>query len=478
MIMSVANYILFVVGLFSFVCAGGQNAVTRMSLQEAVDIANKNNIQVQQSELRVETADINKKQARANMLPNLNGDFNYGWNNGRNIDPFLNVYVNQQLTGSNIGLNSQWVLFNGLQIQNQIRQNKLSHEAAKMDLQQSKETLTLNVILNYLQVLNNEDILVNLENQSAVTKNQVERLEVLIREGAMGQYQLSDMKGQYGNEKVAIVNAKNSLAISKISFCQLLNMPYNKDLVLERNDAPMPAEIYAGAPEEIYNKATEQLALVKAGGLRVESAKRAVKVEKGAYYPRVGLYGSLFSNFSSTTNLNIPGAVSDVLTDNFVLINNVKSPVFAPRQQYTYEEIPYFDQMKNNVGSSFGVAATIPLFNNFRTRYRVEQAKLLEKNAELEKQQIDLNLKQQIDQAHANMQASYNRYNAFKDQYNEYLESFRANEIRFNTGAINSFEYLSAKNNLDKASLNLTQVRYEYIFRTKILDYYQGILSY
>ncbi len=476
--MSGVKYILIVAMVCCMAGVQGQTAGTKLSLQEAVDIALKNNIQVKQSELKVETADINRKQAKANMLPNLNGDFNYGWNNGRNIDPFLNVYVNQQLTGSNIGLTSQWVLFNGLQVQNLIKQNSLTLEASKMDLQQNKETLTMNVILNYLQVLSNEDILVNLENQATVTKNQVERLEVLVREGAKGQYQLSDMKGQYANEKVAIVNARNSVEISKMNFCQLLNMPYNKDLALERNDAPMPSEVYAGTPEEIYRKASEQLAIVKAGGLRVESAKRAVKVEKGAYYPRIGLYGNLFSNYSSTTNRNIPGAVTDVLTDNYVLVNNVKSLVYSPRQQFTSEEIPYFDQMKNNVGSSFGIGASIPLFNNFRTKYRVEQAKVMAKNAELEKQLIDLNLKQQVDQAYANMLASYNRYAAFQEQYNEYLESFRANEIRFNTGAINSFEYLSAKNNLDRARLSLTQVRYEYIFRTRILDYFQGMLSY
>jgi outer membrane protein len=476
--MKLFKHILFVTMVICGAAVHGQTTVARLSLQEAVDIAVKNNIQVKQAGLKVETAEINRKQARANMLPNLNGDFNYGWNNGRNIDPFLNVYVNQQLTGSNIGLTSQWVLFNGLQVQNLIKQNSLSLEASKMDLQQNKETLTMNVILNYLQVLSNEDILVNLENQAAVTKNQVERLEVLVREGAKGQYQLSDMKGQYANDKVAIVNARNSLEISKMNFCQLLNMPYSKELALERNDAPMPTEMYAGTPEDIYKKATEQLALVKAGGLRVESAKRAIKVEQGAYYPRIGLYGNLFSNYSSTTNRNIPGTISDVLTDNYVLVNNVKSPVYTPRQQFTSEGIPYFDQMKNNIGSSFGVGATIPLFNNLRTKYRVEQARVVAKNAELEKQQIDLNLKQQVDQAYANMVASYNRYAAFQEQYNEYQESFRANEIRFNTGAINSFEYLSAKNNLDRARLSLTQVRYEYIFRTKILDYFQGVLSY
>jgi outer membrane protein len=286
------------------------------------------------------------------------------------------------------------------------------------------------------------------------------------------------MKGQFANDKVAIVSARNNLDISKITLCQLLNIPYDPGLQLERNDAPMPEEIYAAQPDEIYKKASGQLAIVKAGDLRLESAKHAVKAERGAYFPRLGLYGNLFSNYSSTTTRNIPGAVTDVVTDNYVLVNNVKSPLYTPRQQYTSEDIPYFDQMKNNIGSSFGVAATIPIFNNFRTKYRVEQARVQEKNTMLEKQQIELNLKQQIDQAYAQMQASYNRFKAFQDQYNEYLESFRANEIRFNSGVINSFEYLSSKNNLDRARLSLTQVRYEYIFRTKILDYYQGMLTY
>ena len=75
------------------------------------------------------------------------------------------------------------------------------------------------------------------------------------------------------------------------------------------------------------------------------------------------------------------------------------------------------------------------------------------------------------------MESAYNRYKAVDEQYREYAESFRANEIRFNEGVINSFEYLQAKNNLDRAKLNLTQIRYEYIFRTKILDYFQGKLS-
>ncbi len=454
-----------------------QTGPAKLSLREAVDIAIKNNLTVKQSELRTETADINRKQSKAYLLPNLNGSFNYGWNNGRNIDPFTNTYVNQQLAGSNIGLNGQWNVFNGFQVQNSIKQSKLAYEASKNELQQAKETLTLNVILNYLQVLNNEDLLVNTSNQATVSRQQVDRLEVMVKEGAVGLYLLSDLKGQLANDQVAIVNAQNALDLSRLTLSQLLNIPYNKLLQLERDDTMIPAEMYQGNPEEIYAIAQKNLAIMKATELRVKSAERAVKVEQSQFFPQVALYGNLFSNYSSAAVINNPAGVTDVTTSNYVLVNNIKNPVISPQTNYTTEEIKYSTQMGNNVGSSFGVSAAIPLFNNLRTKYRIDQARVNVKTAETDKQVIELQLKQNIEQAHANMIASFNRFKAYLELYNIYQESFRAIEIRFNTGAINSVEYLTAKNNFDRATINLGQVRYEYLFRTKILDYYQGRLT-
>jgi outer membrane protein len=457
--------------------ASAQDIPERLSLQQAVEIAIRNNITVAQSATRVEAADIDRKQAKANMLPSLNADFNYGWNNGRSIDPFLNIYVNQQLQGSNVSVSGNWNLFNGLQVQNNMKQTKFAHEATKMELQQAKDQLTINVIIAYLQVLSGEDLLLNLESQALVTKNQVERLQVLVSEGARGQYQLSDMKGQYANDQVSIVTAKNSLDIARITLCQLMNIPISKTLQLERNDAPFPQDPYAATPEMIYANG-KNLPGIKATDLRVESAKRAIAVEKGAFMPRIGLYGNLFSNYSSAAETRTLTGTTDVTTDNYVLVNSVKTNVISPQSQFASESISYNNQMKNNIGSGFGVAASIPIFNNLRTKYRVDQAKVQLKAAELDKSQADLTLRQNIEQAYANMESAYNRYKAVDEQYREYAESFRANEIRFNEGVINSFEYLQAKNNLDRARLNLTQIRYEYIFRTKILDYFQGKLSF
>ncbi|MGL6268307.1 MAG: TolC family protein [Chitinophagaceae bacterium] len=453
-----------------------QEVPTRLSLQQAVDIAVKNNIQVKQSSLRMETAEINRKQANADMLPNLNGNFNYGWNNGRNIDPFTNTYVNQEIQGSNVGVSGQWNFFNGLQIHNNKKQQSLNEEASKMDLQQIKENTTIMVIMNYLQVLNNEDLLKNIINQAEVTGKQVERLEIMVKEGAVGGYLLSDMKGQLSNDQVGIVNAANSLDLAKLNLCQLLNIPYKKELQLERNDVPMPAEIYPGNEEEIIKTALNTLPVIKASDLRIKSAGKGIKVQQASFFPQVGLYGNLFSSFSSAFTLNIPTTIVNQPTNDFVEVNNTKFPVISPVQNYKYENIRYGTQMKNNVGSSFGIGAQIPLFNNFRTRFRVEQAKVNLKTAEVERENTELQLRQNIEQAYANMTASFNRYKAYADQYTNFRESFRAYEIRFNAGTINSVEYLTAKNNFDRATISFTQVRYEYIFRTKILDYYQGKL--
>ena len=467
---------LFFLGLMAGT-ASAQDIPERLSLQQAVEIAIRNNITVAQSATRVEAADINRKQAKANMLPSLNADFNYGWNNGRSIDPFQNIYVNQQLQGSNVSVSGNWNLFNGLQVQNSMKQTKFAHEATKMELQQAKDQLTINVIIAYLQVLSGEDLLLNLESQALVTKNQVERLQVLVSEGALGQYQLSDMKGQYANDQVSIVTAKNSLDIARITLCQLMNIPISKTLQLERNDAPFLQEPYGATPEMIYANG-KNLPGIKATDLRVESAKKAIAIEKSAFMPRIGLYGNLFSNYSSAAETRTLTGTTDVTTDNYVLVNSMKTNVISPQSQFASQSISYNNQMKNNIGSGFGVAASIPIFNNLRTKYRVDQAKVQLKAAELDKAQADLTLRQNIEQAYANMESAYNRYKAVDDQYREYAESFRANEIRFNEGVINSFEYLQAKNNMDRARLNLTQIRYEYIFRTKILDYFQGKLSF
>jgi outer membrane protein len=440
-----------------------------------VDTALKNNIPLQQTGLQADRDKIYWQQAKANMLPNLNGNYDYGWNQGRTIDPFTNIYINQQLESSGLSLSSNVILFSGLMLRNSIRQNHLAYQASKMEWEQAKNNLTLNVLLNYLQVLSNEDLLEISRNQADVTRRQAERLEVMVREGAIGQYQLSDLKGQLANEEINVINNNNALQTAKLNLCQLMNIPYNKDLKLDRTNLDLTASLYALTPDEIYQEALEKFAQVKAADLRVKSAEKAVKVQQGAYYPRLGFGANLNTNYSSAATQSIAGSVTEEETGDYIRVNNTKINVLTEQQNYTAEKISYGSQLKNNVGRFYGFNLQIPLFNNFRTYNQVRLSKLGLKNTELENDRTLLVLRQNIDQAYQNMTATFDRYKALTDQVSNFETSFKAAEIRFNTGVINSVEYLIVKNSLDRARVSLSQAGYEYIFRMRILDFYRGM---
>src|SRR6266516_5262594 len=135
-----------------------QNSDTVLSLKQCVGTAIKNNLKVKQSDLQAQTDYITVKQSKANKLPDGNAYISHGLNQGRSIEPFSNSYINQNVTYGNYTLSSTVVLSNGAQLKNIVKQNELGLAASKMDLQLAKENLTLNVILAYLQVLNNEDL--------------------------------------------------------------------------------------------------------------------------------------------------------------------------------------------------------------------------------------------------------------------------------------------------------------------------------
>ncbi|MFT3947061.1 MAG: TolC family protein [Agriterribacter sp.] len=468
--------VVMVVSLKSIAQADTSNAAV-LTLKQCVDKALDNNIPVKQQGLQSDKAKADWQQAKANLLPNVNGSWGYGWNQGRSINPYSNEYLNQHFSSSSVGLSAGVTLFSGLQLQNLIRQTGYAFHASEMEWQQSKDELTLRVILQYLTVLNNEDTWHIMTEQVEVTKKQVERMSVLVEKGVNGSYMLSDLKGQLANDEISIIAAYNALQTAKLDLSQLMNMPYDKNMKLERMSEAELLEVYPAGAEQVYAAAIENLAQIKAIDLRTKSAEKNVQIAKGAYYPTLSLGGSLSSNYSNVSNSLIPTTVTTVETGGYVTIDNVKNPVMIDQQNYDQQKISYNNQIKNNVGTYVGLNLSIPIFNNLRVTTAVKKAKLNAKSAAYDAAQNRLVLKQSIEKAHQDMISAYEKYKVLLEQVTQYKESFRSAEIRFNLGTIVSTEYLITKNNYDRARLNLTQTWYEYIFRTRILDFYQGKLS-
>jgi outer membrane protein len=176
----------------------------------------------------------------------------------------------------------------------------------------------------------------------------------------------------------------------------------------------------------------------------------------------------------------LTGVPSNISSDTtgYVNVSGTKYYTFADHQQYDYHKIPIWDQIKNNRNQQFGLQLNIPILNYLRVRNNVKQARLNLRNQQLISENTRLVLQQNVEAAYQNMIAAYKQYKFYIDQAAAYAESFRTTSIRFNEGVINSDVYILAKNRTDAANINLAAAKYTYIFRTKVLDYYQGKLSW
>jgi outer membrane protein len=456
---------------------GSQAQAPRLSLEQCIQTALANNIQARQSNLQVEAAEVAHRQSKSNLLPDLNGSITHGKNSGRSIDPFTNSYVNQTVNYASYGLGSGVVLFGGGRLQNSIKQNGYAYDATKMEHQQVKDNLALAVMLAYLLVLSNEDLVQLSQAQVLVTQKQVERLEVLHRQGAVSPPQIYELKGQLKEEELGVVNNRAALGNAKLALAQLMNIPYDSAMTLERIGMEELLYRYPHTADEVYRQATEYLAAVKAAELRTRSAAAGVRSVKGELFPTVVLNGNVNTNYSSAASRDVLLNSTEAPTADYVLLNGNKLPVLTRQNNYASEPIAYGSQLTNNVFTNVGVTLRIPVFNASITRNRVKLASIELRNTELLAENTKVELRKQVDQAYLNMGNAWDRYKVLTDGVAAYTEAFRAAEIRFNAGLGTSIDYLIAKNNLDRASGNLVMARYEYLLRIRVLDFYAGTMK-
>jgi outer membrane protein len=451
------------------------NTSGRLTLQQCIEMGIVNNLDVLQSDLQAQADEIRWKQARLNRLPDLNASGSYAFNAGRSIDQFTNSYINENNQSSFFSLGSGVTIFNGFSLQNLVKQNRFTYEASKMTLQQRKDNLTLSIILAYLQVLNNEDQLVQARNQMELTKNQVDRLETLNKEGAIRPSDVSDVKGQYAGDQVNIINAQTAVETAKINLYEFMNVPYDKSVALERLDVTSFSDKYADTPDKIYETAMQQFAQIKAVNYSTQSAEKAVKVARGGLFPMLDLNAGIRTNYSNTATT--PTFVNTTYDQSFdyVMVNNTQSPVFKQQNHYLDEKISYLDQLNNNRSSGISFDMRIPIFNSFQQRNRIKLAKIDLKNNVLIEKTAKTQLQRSVEQAYINMTAAFDKQKILLEQVDALTESFHAAEIRFNSGVGNSIDYLLTKNSLDRATINLINAKYDYVLRTKILDFYKGM---
>jgi outer membrane protein len=447
---------------------------TIWTLPECVEYALKNNLQVKQRQLDARLTNINLKEARSNMLPTLNGSTNYGFNFGRSIDPTENTFTTQQIQSANFSVSSSIPLFNGFQIQNTIKQSRLNKEAAETDITTAQNNLILDVVAAYLQIIYSDALLENAKVQLSSSQQQAERTQKLFRAGSVAGSNVLEIQSQVATDELAIINAQNQKDIAELSLMQLLDLKKVSDFEVVKPDIKDPGqEIINFDPEEVYGIAQQNMPEVRSAELRVNSALKGIDISRGAYFPRLALGGNLNTQYSSArtlflgTNTYVPQPLgfSDAAGTQPLL-------VYVPGR--ISQKYPFLDQLTDNQGKSLFLSLSIPILNGLQTRNSVARAVLNHENAVLNTEIVRNQLRQNIQQAYADALAAQKKFTATSRQLEALEQTFKNAEIRFNNGVLNPTEFNVARNNFIRAQTDLIQAKYDYTFKLKVLDFYQG----
>lgn len=429
---------------FLFLSSSDSIAQDEWTLDRCISYALENNIQIKQSALQQESARLDKSQALAGMFPSLNASASYNANFGRSIDPVSNDFVSEQVNSNNYGVQSSVTLFNAFRLLNSFKQSQIDLLAAEYDLQGLSNDISMNIATAFMQVMFNEELLMVAQEQMDVTAEQLERTQKLVDAGSLSAGNLYDVQAQLASNELQVVNAENALSASLLALKQMLNLQASESFKIERPDTEVPLETLEGRTVgTIYDHALNNWPQIKAREARLESARKGEKIAFATYTPSLSASGSVFTRWSDATFLSIPAD-------------------------------PYGTQLDQNLSESIGLSLSIPVFNGLRSRTSVAKSRLSTINAELQ-------LQDQKNQLYSSVQQAYNDASASKRQFDASDKSVKATEQafeyakqRYDVGMMNTLEFNTASNNLTRSKSELLRSKYDYIFKMKVLDFYQG----
>ena len=426
--------------------SAGLQAQETWSLRRCIDYAIEHNIDIRQAANTAEQSAVEVNTAKWARLPNLNGSANQSWNWGRTqtavpdetTGDYSTVYVNTASNGTNMQLSTSIPLFTGLELPHQYSLAKLNLKAATADLQKAKDDISINIASAYLQVLFNQELHDVALGQVELSLQQCQRIESLAGVGKASSAEVADARARVAQDRMTAVQTENDYRLSLLTLSQLIELDSPEGFMLESpSTAITPSAVTP--PDDIYQTALTSKASIQAAQYRLEGSKHSVRIAQSGFYPQLNLNGSLGTSYYSTINRT------------------------------------FRQQMGDNFSKYLGLSLSVPLFNRLATRNRVRTARLQQENYALQLENAKKTLYKEIQQAWYNATAAESKYASSHAATLASEESFRLMTQKFENGKANAVEFNEAKQNLMKAQSDELQAKYDYLFRTKILDFYKGV---
>ena len=409
------------------------------SLQECIDYANDNNLEIKMQQVNIEKQEVSLNTSQNKRLPSLTARADQSFSFGRSASGYDNTYQDRNSSSAQWSASTSVPIFTGFMISNEIEASKLDLLAITAELEKAMENMEINITSMYLQVLYYKEMLEIAKVQTELSREQLERTKKMFENGRASEAQIYEVEALIANDELAVVQAASDLQMAILSLTQALELPSPEGFDVEE-----PDDIFDFAlvrkPDAIFETALTSRASVRAEELRLQSGEKYIKIAQGAYYPSLS-FGAGYSN-------------------NYYKING-------------FDNISFSNQLKNNRNEYFGLSLNIPIFNRFSTRNNVRTARLNMRLQELQLENTKKSLYKEIQQAYYNAVTSGEKYKSAEVAYKSAEKSFGYMKEKLDNGRATMYEYNDSKTSTTRAMSNQTQAKYDFIFRKKILDFYE-----
>ncbi len=409
------------------------------SLQQCIEHAITHNLSIKQKEAARDQSAVELNTAQWSRLPNLNGNVGQSFNFGRAIQAD-NTYGNRNTRNTNFSVGTSIPLFTGMQIPNSIALSKLNLKAATEDLNKAKEDISIQVASYYLQVLFNEELVKIAQRQVELSQEQLDRKVTFFKNGKASEAEVYEAKSRVAQDEYSLVQAQNNHQLALLDLSQLLELPTPENFQIETPNVEA-FSTQLSLPDEVYAQALLNKPAIKAAQYRLEGAAKSIRIAQSAWYPQLSFGAGIGTNYYSITGI---------------------------------ENASFGSQWHQNMNKYLQFSLSIPLFNRFATRNRVKSARIQRNALAWQLEESKKALYKEIQQAYYNARAAESQYQSSQTASQSAEASFKLMSEKYANGKATATEYNEMRATWMKALSEQVQARYDYLFRSKILEFYQG----
>ena len=433
--------IVITAALLAAFAAGAQAQERVWTLAQCIDYALENNLTIKRGGLTVEQKEISLNTAENSRLPGVSASSGQNFSFGRGLTAD-NTYANTNTTSTSFSVGADVPVFNGFRIKHNIELSKLDLAAATADLEKARDDIRVAVAQAYVQILYNMEILDVARRQVEIDSLQVVRLEEMASNGKAARAEVSAQEATLAQSRLSATRAENNLSLAVLDLTQLLELPSPEGFHVVRPSVEGIVYSPLMNPEAIYAEAVRIKPSIKAEEIRLDQALKNIDLAKSSFLPSISLSSGLGTNYYTSSGFAHAG---------------------------------FLDQVKNNFSQYIGLNLSVPIFTRFSNRNQVRNAKLSMATQEIMLDNTKKTLYKEIQQAYYNAVAAQARYSSSGTAAASAEDAFELAQAMYENGKSGITEFNEAKARYLSAASELVQARYEYLYQSKILDFYRGI---